>query len=130
MCPRAVQGMKRIRPRSSVRMGVSARIGILAMILPTCTIAAAEEPWFMGLGDLPGGEFFSMAFGVSADGSTVVGRGKSPSGIEAFRWTADDAMVGLGDLPGGDFLSEANAVSADGSVVVGAGRSELVHRHA
>ena len=60
-----------------------------------------------------------MAFAVSADGSTVVGRGLSTPGFEAFRWTQAGGMVGLGDLPGGPFRSDAFGVSADGSVVVG-----------
>jgi probable HAF family extracellular repeat protein len=73
----------------------------------------------VGLGDLPGGSFNSQAFGVSANGSVVVGRGNSASGTEAFRWTSGGGMVGLGDLPGGSFSSLAFDVSADGSVVVG-----------
>jgi probable HAF family extracellular repeat protein len=77
----------------------------------------------VGLGDLPGGGFFSSAFGVSADGSVVVGQGYSASGYEAFRWTSGEGLVGLGDLPGGGFDSEARGVSADGSVVVGQGYS-------
>jgi probable HAF family extracellular repeat protein len=75
----------------------------------------------VGLGDLPGGVFFSAANGVSADGAVVVGRGSSSNGNEAFRWTQAGGMVGLGDLPGGGFFSAANGVSADGAVVVGRG---------
>jgi len=74
---------------------------------------------FMGLGDLPGGRFRSFAWGVSADGSVVVGYSDSTSGTEAFRWTSSGGMSGLGDLPGGLFGSYATGVSADGSVVVG-----------
>src|SRR5262249_26551175 len=70
------------------------------------------------LGDLPGGEFRSVANGVSADGSTVIGFSGLGAGQEAFRWTSAGGMVGLGDLSGGDFESSANGVSADGSVVV------------
>lgn len=57
----------------------------------------------VGLGDFPGGEFGSQAYGVSADGSVVVGFGApaAPSFFEAFRWTSAGGMVGLGDLPGG-----------------------------
>ena len=53
----------------------------------------------VGLGDLPGGSFDSCAYGVSGDGSLVVGNGSSASGGEAFRWTADGGMV---DLDPGD----------------------------
>jgi probable HAF family extracellular repeat protein len=72
------------------------------------------------LGDLPGRGFFSIATGVSADGSVVVGFSDSGAtlGSEAFRWTAASGMVGLGTIPG-YFSSQALAVSADGSVVVG-----------
>jgi probable HAF family extracellular repeat protein len=76
-----------------------------------------------GLGDLPGGGFNSTAFGVSADGVTIVGRGASGAGTEAFRWTAADGMGGLGDLPDGAFNSTAYATSADGAVIVGSGES-------
>jgi probable HAF family extracellular repeat protein len=73
----------------------------------------------VGLGALPGGQFFSAASGISADGSVVVGASRSAQGIEAFRWTAATGMVGLGALPGGGFFSYGRAVSADGSVIVG-----------
>jgi len=73
----------------------------------------------VGLGDLPGGMIYSNAFGVSADGSVVVGYSDSAFGGEGFRWTQATGMVGLGDLDGGDFYSIAKAVSPDGSVVVG-----------
>lgn len=84
----------------------------------------------VGLGDLPGGIFFSEAFGVSGDGSTVVGysnsqvSGISGSPFQAFRWTAAGGMEGLGDLPFGAYQSIARSVSDDGSVVVGEGRSQ------
>ena len=63
-----------------------------------------------------------IAYGVSADGSVIVGQGVSPSGFEAFRWTQAGGMVGLGTFPnpGGFPSSLARACSADGSVVVGA----------
>jgi probable HAF family extracellular repeat protein len=73
----------------------------------------------VGLGDLPGGAFNSLAFGVSGDGSVVVGQSYSASGLEAFRWTQSEGIVGLGDLSGGLFQSVAIGVSGDGSVVVG-----------
>ena len=74
----------------------------------------------VGLGFLPNGEA-SYAYGVSADGSTVVGG----TGNQAFRWTAEGGMVGLGYAPG-DGFSSAYGVSADGSVVVGTGLSATV----
>ncbi|MCA2692911.1 MULTISPECIES: PEP-CTERM sorting domain-containing protein [unclassified Microcystis] len=80
----------------------------------------AQAASFQGLGFSPGGDpatTFSRAFGVSADGSVVVGI----SFGGAFRWTQATGMVGLGDLLAGGFSSSANGVSADGSVVVGYG---------
>jgi uncharacterized membrane protein len=47
------------------------------------------------LGDLPGGSFDSLAVGVSALGTTIVGTGH-PTGSsngQAFRWTAGSGMV-------------------------------------
>ena len=67
-----------------------------------------------GLGDLPGGSFDSLAAGISADGSTIVG----VSGQEAFRWTSAGGMQGLGDVPSLSY-SSATAVSNDGSIIVG-----------
>ena len=76
----------------------------------------------VGLGDLPGGSYYSEAWGVSANGSIVVGRATSSSGPEAFRWEGTE-MRGLGDLPGGLFSSAARDVSASGSVIVGSATS-------
>jgi probable HAF family extracellular repeat protein len=74
----------------------------------------------VGLGDLPGGSFWSNAQNVSADGSVVVGQSSGAYGYEAFRWTQGTGMIGLGFLPVGGFsVSAATGVSADGSVVVG-----------
>ena len=73
----------------------------------------------VGLGFLPGGDF-SVANGVSRDGSVVVGSSgaSTPLMIEAFIWTAASGMLGLGTLPGST-RSDAYAVSLDGAVVVG-----------
>ena len=84
----------------------------------------AQATGMVGLGDLPGGLFYSKANGVSADGSVVVGVSEGANGNEAFRWTQATGMVGLGVLPGGYFSSSALGVSADGSVVVGYSDSE------
>ena len=75
------------------------------------------------LGDLAGGEFESIAHGVSGQAEVAVGGGYSAAGREAFRWDSTSGMVGLGDLPGGDFSSTAFGVSLDGAVVVGRGHS-------
>ena len=92
----------------------------LATVAAIACVAYGDAPYFMGLGDLPGGSFDSSAFGVSADGSVVVGG--SESGFpgeadgyesEAFIWTQETGMIGLGKH------SHAAAASSDGAVVVG-----------
>ena len=75
------------------------------------TEQARGGPIFMGLGDLAGGDFYSVSPAISAGGSAVVGLSKSATGIEAFRWTSSGGMVGLGDLSGGSFFSLAKDVS-------------------
>src|SRR5262249_5952685 len=81
----------------------------------------------VGLGDLQGRaglSVSSLAQGVSADGSVVVGFGRLRRGVgefvydfEPFRWTQAGGMVSLGSLMGQD--GEARGVSADGKVIVG-----------
>lgn len=87
----------------------------------SCAITGAQAASFTPLGFLQNGNNSSVAWGVSDDGSVVVGRGHSSSGYEAFRWTATAGMQGLGDLPSGGFQSEAFAVSGDGTTIVGFG---------
>ena len=101
-------------------------------IITLCAVAvvssAASLAWgqasFRGVGDLPGGETESFAYGVSGDGSTVVGMSLSASGQEAFRFK-DGVITGLGDLPDGAFDSVASGASFDGSVIVGAGNGSV-----
>jgi probable HAF family extracellular repeat protein len=88
---------------------------------------------FQGLGDLPGGDFESHAYGVSPDGTHVVGTSYSKDGEkEAFYWTQVTGMIGLGDLrfeqpdnkrdnPPRRFNSRADAVSRNGGIIVGSG---------
>jgi probable HAF family extracellular repeat protein len=81
--------------------------------------SSAATSAFHGLGDLPGWGINSKAYGVSSDGSVVVGTSYSENGPEAFRWTQESKMVGLGDLEPGRFTSAALQVAASGSVAVG-----------
>lgn len=73
-------------------------VAAFGAMVPALAAPAAATPFFMGLGDLPGSVFQSIAHGVSADGSTVVGWSWSALGAEAFRWTAATGMFGLGLL--------------------------------
>jgi len=99
----------------------------LMRIVPLISLAlatAATAAVFYPLGDLPGGDFYSQARGVSGDGTTVVGSSSSAnSSREAFYWTAAGGTQPMGDLAGGEFYSEAYAASHDGSVIVGYGHS-------
>lgn len=72
----------------------------------------------VGLGWLPGGRRLSEAYGISADGSTIVGTSDSSIGSQPMRYTAAEGMVGLG-LPAGASYGTAVAASVDGSVIVG-----------
>jgi probable HAF family extracellular repeat protein len=104
----------------------SRHCAFLAVLMSvSATSAAAAAARLTPLGDLPGGTFSSYAYGVSGDGSVVVGSSSySVLGYtQAFRWTSDGGMVGLGDLPGAALWSNAFGVSADGSVIVGWGAS-------
>jgi probable HAF family extracellular repeat protein len=73
------------------------------------------------LSGAPTGFILTDAFGVSHDGSVIVGVGIPTGGdTEAFRWE-NGVVTRLGDLQGGLPRSVARAVSADGRVVVGYG---------
>lgn len=76
----------------------------------------------VGLGDLPGGDFFSQAWAVSADGSVVVGNSDgdvtTPFGGQAFVWTEATGIQAIpGATPTG--ASSALGISDDGDTIVG-----------
>jgi probable HAF family extracellular repeat protein len=80
----------------------------------------------IGLGDLVGGDFLSMATSVSPDGSAVVGRGTSQEFAldDAFRWTFQTGIQPLGHFSTPDYnFSYALGVSGDGLIAVGGSRS-------
>lgn len=95
---------------------------VLALLLPGA--ASKASPLFMGLGDLPGGRFDSVAEAISPDGSVVVGRSDTASGTEAFRWTAATGMLYLGGLPGSS-TSTGQGVSAGGAIIAGRSSSPI-----
>jgi hypothetical protein len=84
----------------------------------------------VGLGDLPGGHFNSIANATSGDGSLVVGMSVTDVGPEAFIWDADHGMRKLSeiltaagvDLSGWQLLS-AQDTTPDGRTIVGWGHN-------
>ena len=100
--------------------GLAASLAPLLISVFVASSAIAQAT-FTGLGDLAGGDFFSNAHGVSADGSIIAGSSLVDFGgvREAYRWDATNGMQGLGDPPGGSFSSVAIGISADGSTIVG-----------
>ena len=85
----------------------------------------------VGLGDLAGAGFSSIANAVSSDGSVVVGQGLTALGGEAFIWDAVNGIQNLQAVLEGQFglslslagwtLSSATGISADGLTIVGTG---------
>jgi probable HAF family extracellular repeat protein len=78
------------------------------------------SPSLIDLGTLGAPTDDSFAFGISDDGTTIVGASAIGGGIQhAFRIGDDNVMRDLGSLEGPTGLSRAFATNADGSVVVG-----------
>jgi probable HAF family extracellular repeat protein len=90
------------------------------LVLATVALAAptAIAQSFMGLGDLPGGDFRSSASDLSADGKFITGSSSTARGNEAFLWSKHTGMVGL-SFPAGSDSSTGHAVSANGGKVIG-----------
>jgi uncharacterized membrane protein len=70
------------------------------------------------------GPAYTEAYGISGDGSTVVGlsygtQGCGLSTIRGFKWTAAGGTVALPKFDAPSRASRANAVNYDGSVIVG-----------
>lgn len=100
----------------------------LALISLALVPAIANAASFTPLGDLSGGDVFSVAWAVSADGSRVVGESLGARGTEAFIRDATHGMRELDvvlSLSGIDLdgwtLSRALSISADGRLIVGVG---------
>ena len=99
----------------------SAVPGAALLVALAATGGSHAQSRFVGVGDLPGGPFYSEAAGLSADGSTVVGFSFGMIGIEGYRWTEAGGMVGLGPMPFATDEPIALAVNTDGSVIAGGG---------
>jgi len=107
-----------MRRTSGLQNGVARVARVWSIVSASLLLATAGWSQTLTLlGTLPGG-IWSYAYGVSADGSVVVGMASNAAReSRAFRWTQAMGMQDLGTLGGGS--SEAWGVSADGSVVVG-----------
>ena len=103
-----------------VRWSSVALAGLVSLLLAS---RGFPEASLVPLGTLPNGSSECEAYGISPDGTTVVGScevvppGSSVTS-EAFRWTESGGMVGLGHLLG-SIQSRALDVALDGVTVVG-----------
>lgn len=92
----------------------------------------------VGLGDLPGRTFDSIAYATAGDGSVVVGASDSAAGVRAFIWDELHGMRDLKDVLTTDFgldltgwtLIEARAITPDGRTIVGSGFNPLGQQEA
>lgn len=85
-------------------------------------VMAAPSAGFQGLGHVSAeiDNQISRAYGISADGSTVVGGVADGGFFWTFRWTQAGGMSLLPKSNASEiYISQGHAVSADGSTVVG-----------
>jgi probable HAF family extracellular repeat protein len=97
------------------------------------TAGWSQQPSLRWLGTLGGWE--SRAYGVSADGSVVVGWAENAAVRDrAFRWTASGGMEDLNTtyaslLTNGSRLWVARAISSNGRYIVGTGYNAATNRN-
>ncbi|CAE7640657.1 unnamed protein product [Symbiodinium necroappetens] len=84
-----------------------------------------EETGVIGVGDLPGGDFYSVVTDVSDTGFVFCGESNDETGRRAFRLTLEDGMTALGEGHGTGGIDVLNvvAISDDGSIIWGNGDS-------
>jgi probable HAF family extracellular repeat protein len=109
----------------SLTRALRACAALSLMTVLTSSLPAQSITW---LGTLGGN--WSQAYGVSADGSVVVGEYLISGSRRAFRWTALGGMQDLGALPDYSSIVVAEDVSADGRVVVGTAYDSSGYRRA
>ncbi len=103
---------------------MKSHLTIVALIATVAVRASAQEMLLIPLGDLPGGNVWSVATAVSGNGRVVGGRSSRASGAVAFVWTQENGLHEVGVLPGADSpWSELAALSVDGSIAAGRSRS-------
>jgi len=102
-------------------------ITLLAAAVAPAT-ARAQSAFFSGIGFLHEEERWSWVFGLSSDGTSVIGASRDGDGfngpVQAIRWRPETGIEGIGRLPGTGKNSQAFGVSTNGSVIVGAGNSD------
>lgn len=87
----------------------------------TAFASGGQSATFTPLGDLPGGDFRSVARGISDDGSIIVGQSFNAPGMAAsFRWTSDSGMTSLA-APAGWPVAECTDICGDGLTILGSG---------
>ncbi len=113
-----------VSPDGSIIVGVSDSDA--ASTSETFIVDFGDTGVMTGLGTLGG--YTSTAYGVSSDGSAVVGRAQPASSFDfkASLWT--DSVQNLGTL--GGLESEAYDISGDGSIVVGTSDTAGGHEEA
>lgn len=100
----------------------ASRVRLTAVLAAFAGFAGVSvaQPVFHLIGALPGSNTFSSGYGVSEDGSVVVGHSGNNyyygSSSHAFKWTSDD---GISDLDPLAPAAGAYGISADGTVIVG-----------
>jgi uncharacterized membrane protein len=75
-----------------------------------------------GIAAVPGQQnwYDTSAYGISADGSVIVGEGNSTLGTQfAWYWTPQAGQLQQVPVPGGPYSASARGVTGDGKVVVG-----------
>jgi uncharacterized membrane protein len=96
--------------------GLALPVGALGAVWVFCAPALGQS-FFRGIGYLPDGDS-SEGYGLSADGSTVIGIAAGGGYWGGFRWSRADGMIALGHASGATW-EQALGVSGDGAVVVG-----------
>src|ERR1051326_7331997 len=98
-----------------------------ALLALAAGAAPAQVSSFHMIGSLPGSNTYSSGYGVSDDGSVVVGHSGNNyyygSSSHAFKWTSDSGIQDLDPLAP---AAGAFAVSADGQVIGGSETSGSV----
>lgn len=96
------------------------RRALIGIVCAAGACASAHGQWITGVGDLPGGVFFSTINSVSPDGTAVSGRSSVDGGQLGYVFRlGEGVMVPIGDLDGGQLSSRGQAVSNGGAVVAG-----------